>query len=120
VNDVSSAISNYRKANEIDPWNSQYTSSLGMLYMDVADYRTARHYLEKHLDQFRIESDVYLRLVRCCAAMNEIDAALQYLEKGIELFPQTFDQARMRKDPLLKDLRKNQRYRAIMKRKDMK
>ena len=83
--------------------------------MEDKDYGNARIYLEKHLQQYLVESDSYLLLAECCAMVNDIENAIMYIELGMQKAKDTFNYNYIKKDPLLKNLKKDKRFKKLLK-----
>lgn len=109
------AINSYLLAHQYDSWNPVYTHQLGKFYMEDKDYGNARIYLEKHLQQYLVESDSYLLLAECCAMVNDIENAIMYIELGMQKAKDTFNYNYIKKDPLLKNLKKDKRFKKLLK-----
>ncbi len=109
------AISCYLKAYEINPWESIYSKGLGIFYKENKDYQNSILFYLIYLEQYNIDPNIYIEIVRDYALLKESESAVKYLKIGIENAPELFTYKGLKKDLELKYLKKNKEYKQILK-----
>ncbi len=77
-----------KKALEQDPNNGAYLDSLGWVYFKRQSYKKAEEYLKKAVSNTK-DPVIYEHIGDLYIKLNDIDIALDYYKKGLELDPQS-------------------------------
>ncbi len=103
----------YRKALEIDPENIEVLVSLGDTFSKRKMFQDGLEIDKRLVRICPKEPTFYYNLACSHSLLGQIDFALEALEKAFELGYQNFDH--LMKDPDLENLRKDYRFRQLLK-----
>jgi tetratricopeptide (TPR) repeat protein len=109
------AIEFYLKAYTLDPWSAIHTFNLGYHFKQNKDYANSILYYEKHLKQFIIQDLAIIDLARCYAFQGDKNMALFYLKRGMQESNPWIRRKELKKDEMLKSLRKMKVYKSFLK-----
>ena len=68
--------------------NGDVKNLLALCYFDLGDYVQANNIFKSILEDSPMNVNVLLNSAKCYKALNDTDAALQALEKAVEIFPE--------------------------------
>lgn len=114
-NFINEALRYYMKAYSLDPWSPVHTFNLGYHFKSIQDYSNAILYYEKHMKQFTIQDLALLDLARCYAFQGDKEKAMDYLRMGSTKDSPWFLRQNLKKDEMLKPLRRMKEFKTLMK-----
>jgi hypothetical protein len=110
--DYGNAIKEFTAAIDKFPGYATAYSNRAVAYMQQKKYNMATDDLKKALDLSPNDPNIYYNLTALYSLQKQLDLALEALDKALELGFNNYDS--LRKDPDLRNLRKDSEYRHVL------